>query len=146
MLVRDYMTEKVFTLRIDKKLFIAQEIMGWAHVRHVPVVDPEGRLVGIVSHRDLLNASISSISTRVTNLERDQHLWTISVEKVMRKDVRTISPDATVQEAARIMRREKVGCLPVVAQDELVGILTDYDLLRIVEHHRGLWGFQGSGL
>lgn len=133
MLVRDYMTEQVFTLRVDKKLFIAQEIMEWAHVRHVPVVDREGRVVGIVSHRDLLKASIASVSTRVANLERDQHLWTIPVENVMRKDVRTISPDATVQEAARIMRGEKISCLPVVAQDKLVGILTEYDLLRIVE-------------
>jgi CBS domain-containing membrane protein len=107
--------------------------MEWAHVRHVPVVDREGRVVGIVSHRDLLEASIASVSTRIANLERDQHLWTIPVENIMRKDVRTISPDATVQKAARIMRGEKIGCLPVVAQDKLVGILTEYDLLRIVE-------------
>ena len=133
MLVRDYMTKKVFTLRIDKKLFIAQEIMEWAHCRHVPVVDREGRVVGIVSHRDLLKASVSS-AAHVVNLERDQHLSTLPVESVMRTNVRTISPDATVQEAAKVMRDEKIGCLPVVAEDKLVGIITDYDFLRIVEH------------
>lgn len=98
-----------------------------------PLLTVRGEWSGIVSHRDLLKASIASVSTRVANLERDQDLWTIPVENVMRKDVRTISPDATVQEAARIMRGEKIGCLPVVAQDKLVGILTEYDLLRIVE-------------
>jgi predicted transcriptional regulator len=133
MLVRDYMTEQVFTLRSDKTLFVAQEIMGWAHVRHIPVVDREKRVVGMVSHRDILTASIASVSTSVANMERDQHLWTIPVEKVMKKDVRTISPEARIQEAARIMREEKIGCLAVVAQDKLVGILTEYDLLRIVE-------------
>ncbi len=54
MLVRDFMTKKVFTLQIDKKVFAAQQIMNWAHVRHIPVVDRERRLVGIVTHRDLL--------------------------------------------------------------------------------------------
>lgn len=133
MLVRDYMTEKVFTLRVDKMVFVAQEIMQWAHVRHVPVLDREGRIVGMVSHRDILKASIASVSTRIANLEKEQHLWTVPVEKVMHKEVKTISPDAPIQEAARVMRKEKIGCLPVVVQNKLVGILTEYDLLRIVE-------------
>ena len=77
--VRDYMTLKVFTLLSDKKLFIALDIMNWAHVRHVPVVDRAGRLVGLISHRDVLRASISALSTTVANLERDQHLWTIPI-------------------------------------------------------------------
>lgn len=61
MLVRDCMTKKVFSLPNDKKVFAAQQIMNWAHVRHIPVVDRDGRLVGIVTHRDLLGASISKI-------------------------------------------------------------------------------------
>lgn len=133
MLVRDYMTKKVFTLPADKKLFVAKQIMEWAHVRHVPVVDREGHVVGLVSHRDLLNASISSISTRIADVERSQHLWTIPAEKAMHRDVRTISPNAPIQDAARIMRTEKIGCLVVIEQGKLVGILTEYDLLRIVE-------------
>ena len=127
------MTEKVFTLLVDKKIFVAMDIMNWAHVRHVPVVDRAGLLHGIVSHRDVLEASISSISTSVANLERDQHLWSIPVESVMRTNVMTISPDASIQEAARLMREHKFGCLPVTEKGKLVGIITEYDLLEIVE-------------
>ncbi|MFQ5803491.1 MAG: CBS domain-containing protein [Candidatus Methylomirabilales bacterium] len=133
MLVRDYMTSKVFTIRVDKKLFVAQDIMDWAHVRHVPVVDREQRVVGIVSHRDLLHAAISFVKTDVAEVERKQYLGTVPIEKVMQTTVRTIGPDATVQEAAKLMRTSKIGCLPVVDQGKLVGIISEYDLLRIVE-------------
>lgn len=132
MLVRDYMTKDVFTLRVDKKLVIADELMKWAHVRHVPVVDQDGRLVGIVSHRDLLRASISSIETRVAAAEKRQHLSSVTVREVMQAQVQTISPDAPVQEAAKLMRERKIGCLPVVADGRLIGIITESDLLRIV--------------
>ena len=137
MLVRDCMTQKVSTLGADKKLFIASQIMDWAHIRHVPVVDPTGRVVGMVSHRDLLRASISSVESRVANVERNQHLTGISVQEVMRTNVKTISPDASVQEAARLMREHKIGCLPVVAEQRLVGIITEHDLLRVVEQLKG---------
>ena len=132
MLVRDYMTKDVFTLRVDKKLVIADELMKWAHVRHVPVVDQDGRLVGIVSHRDLLRASISSIETRVAAAEKRQHLSSVTVREVMQAQVQTISPDAPVQEAAKLMRERKIGCLPVVTDGRLIGIITESDLLRIV--------------
>ena len=132
MLVRDYMTKDVFTLRVDKKLVIADELMKWAHVRHVPVVDQDGRLVGIVSHRDLLRASISSIETRVAAAEKRQHLASVTVREVMQAQVQTISPDAPVQEAAKLMRERKIGCLPVVTDGRLIGIITESDLLRIV--------------
>ena len=62
MIVRDYMTKQVFTVRFDKKLLAVREIMNWAHVRHVPVVNASGAVVGIISHRDLLHAAISSVA------------------------------------------------------------------------------------
>ncbi|MEP6847735.1 MAG: CBS domain-containing protein [Acidobacteriota bacterium] len=135
--VSDYMTVKVFTLVAGKKLFIALDIMNWAHVRHVPVVDRAGRVVGLISHRDVLRASISALSTTVANLERDQHLWTIPIESVMSKDVQTIAPDADVRQAAKLMRESKIGCLPVVENEKLVGIITEYDLLRLAEEYGG---------
>lgn len=133
MRVCDYMTRQVFTIRFDKKLFAVQEIMKWGQVRHIPVVDQEQRLIGMVSHRDLLHASISMISTRLAELERQQHLWQIPVRKVMQTDVRTIAPDASIQKAARLMRTQKIGCLPVVSNGRLVGLISEYDLLQIVE-------------
>lgn len=134
MLVRDYMTQPVFTIRHDKKLIAVQEIMSWARVRHVPVVDRENRLVGVISHRDLLHASISSAAPRISRVDRLQHLGTIPIDQVMRTEVQTIGPDAPVQEAAKLMRASKIGCLPVVAEGRLVGIISEHDLLGIVEN------------
>jgi CBS domain-containing protein len=132
MLVRDCMTVQVFTIRSDKKLVAVREIMNWAHVRHVPVVDGHGKLIGIVSHRDLLHAAISS-AAEVSEVERTRHLWKVAIEPIMRTDVQTIGPDDPVSKAALLMRCSKIGCLPVVADGRLVGIITEYDLLGIVE-------------
>ena len=84
------MTWSVFTVREDKNLILVEEIMSWARIRHVPVVDAQNRLVGLISHGDLLRASISSVGTRIANEERRQHEWTIPVQKVMRTRVHTI--------------------------------------------------------
>jgi len=132
MLVRDYMTTKVFSIRFDKKLIAVREIMTWAHVRHVPVVNAEGELVGIISHRDLLSAAISSVSP-APEIERSRHLAEIPIIKVMRTDVQTIGPDEAVRKAAFQMRKLKIGCLPVIENGRLVGILTGFDLVGIVE-------------
>jgi CBS domain-containing membrane protein len=132
MLVRDYMSTQVFTIRNDKMLVAAREIMNWAHVRHVPVVDPSGTVVGIISHRDLLHAAISS-ATGVSEVERTRHLWKVPIEPIMRTEVQTIGPDDSVHKAAMLMRRSKIGCLPVVADGKMVGIITEHDLLGIVE-------------
>lgn len=133
MKVADCMMRKVFTLRDDKMLIVAKEIMEWAHVRHVPVVDAIGDLVGMVSQRDLLSASVASVGTRMTQEERRRHLWGIPLQKVMRKPVITIGPSDSIEMAARKMRLRKISCLPVVERRKLVGILSAHDLLRVVE-------------
>ena len=128
-----FMSKKVFTIQEDKKLIGAKEIMDWAHIRHVPVVNAKQEVVGMISHRDLLAASISSAGLKVSDEERNRQLGTIPLQSVMRSPVKTIDTTATIQEAARMMRSQKIGCLPVVERGKLVGILTDYDLLRVVE-------------
>lgn len=133
MRVRDIMTTKVFTIGTDKKAFVAKEIMEWAHVRHIPVVDSSNRVVGIISHRDILRASLSALSTKFAEAERRQHLAGAPALAIMHHPARTIGPDASVQEAAGMMRRFKFGCLPVVEEDRLVGIVTEYDILGLVE-------------
>ncbi len=132
MVVRNYMTSNVFTVRIDKKLLVARDIMEWAHIRHVPVVDSAQHLVGIISHRDLLHAAMSSIAD-AADVERTLHLGKIPIDRVMKTEVITIGPDASIQEAAALMRTKKIGCLPVVQGEKLVGIISEYDLLEIVE-------------
>ena len=131
--VRDIMTTKVFTIGADKKLFVAKEIMEWAHIRHIPVVDTSNRVVGIISHRDILRASLSALDTRFAAAERQQHLSGASALAIMHHPARTIAPDASVQEAAGLMRQFKIGCLPVVEEDRLIGIVTEYDILQLVE-------------
>ena len=133
MQVRDYMTTNVLTIRNDKKMFAVQEIMQWAHIRHLPVIDRDKKVVGIVSHRDLLQTSISTMSSRLADVERQQHLWEIPIEPVMHTPVYTISPEAPVQQAARYMVKFQIGCLPVVEHDKLIGIITEADLLHLVE-------------
>ncbi len=134
MKVCDFMTKKVFTLEKSKKIFIAKEIMEWAHIRHVPIVDSERKLVGIISHHDILKVSVASIETRIAKAEKNQHLWSIVVEDVMSPANYTINPEAHISEAAKLMRTHKIGCLPVVEDEFLVGIITAHDLLQVVEN------------
>jgi CBS domain-containing membrane protein len=129
--VRDHMTAKVFTIRMDKKLLAVEEIMGWAHIRHVPVVDEKGKLVGLVSQRDVLRATLSDLAS--TQVDRRNQLGHVTLAQVMRREVLTIGPDEDVQMAARLMRQHKYGCLPVVDDSRLVGIITEHDLLAVVE-------------
>ena len=133
MRVRDLMSSPVFTIRDDKHLRAVEEIMKWAHIRHVPVVDHAGRLVGIISHRDLLAAAVSPLAIKISQVERAQHLASSDVRTIMHQPKATIGPTEKVQDAARLMRVHKIGCLPVVEGDQLVGILTEADLLGIVE-------------
>lgn len=130
--VRNYMTTKLSTVRFDKKMIAIRELMEWAHVRHVPVVDHEGGLVGILSHRDLLRASISNCVEGASLAEERLQLAAIPIKKVMRTDVVTIAPDASIQEAAALMLKKNVGALPVVERGRLVGILSEADLLRLL--------------
>jgi len=129
--VRDHMTAKVFTIRMDKKLLAVDEIMGWAHIRHVPVVDEKGKLVGLLSQRDVLRSNLSDLAS--TQVDRRNQLGHVTLAQVMRRDVLTIGPGESVQSAARLMRKHKYGCLPVVEDGRLVGIITEHDLLAVVE-------------
>lgn len=124
--VRHLMTTKVATVAPDDDLALALQMMLWSSVRHLPVVD-DGRLVGIVSDHDLLPAR------RATELEA--HLRQ-RVREVMRRAVRTVHPEDDARAAAAVMTSARVHCLPVVAGDELVGVITSSDILA--EHGRPL--------
>ena len=126
--VKSVMHEKIVTVSADDSLDTVDDIMNLGHVRHLPVVKA-GELVGVVSQRDLLRASLSSISN-VGLDEKKAFLNSIRIKEIMSRRLVTIGPDGTVQEAAEIMADEKIGCLPVVEEGRLIGMITEKDLLH----------------
>jgi len=131
MLVRNIMTKDVFTLDESDMLTLAEDIMALGHIRHLPVVRGD-RLVGIVTQRDILRASLSTL---IRHKPEDKTAFSrgVVVSEIMTRDVITISPNATVNEAAEAMADRKIGCLPVVEEgDKLVGLVTETDILNHV--------------
>jgi CBS domain-containing protein len=133
--VRAIMQEKIVTISANESLSTVEDIMRLGRVRHMPVVSG-GKLVGVVSERDLLRASLSSLSSHRKN-ERKAFLYAIEIGRVMSQPPIVIGPDASIEQAARTMADAKIGCLPVVDGDELVGIVTETDVLRWVAEGRG---------
>lgn len=134
MLVRDVMTREVHTLRDDQRAVAAEDLMEAAHIRHVPVVDASGRLVGIVCPKDILKAAVAAVGTNLSAVDRRLRLAALPASKAMHQPVHVIRSGAHVQEAASLMRRLKVGCLPVVDDGQLVGVISSYDVLKLFEH------------
>ena len=123
------MKKKVITIRPDDPIRLAMELMYKNRIRQLPVV--EGRkVVGIITDRDLREASPSS-ATSLSVWEFKYLLEQVKVKDVMTHDVITVSPETSVEEAARIINENKIGGLPVVEKDVLVGIITESDLLDL---------------
>ncbi len=132
------MSTDLFTVKPDDLIDLAASVMDWRHIRHVPVEDEEGRLVGLVTHRGLLRMMIS---------RADSDTKPITVREIMVANPVTVSPSTSSLEAMEIMRSNRVGCLPVVEGDQLVGIVTSYDFLeataKLFQQHLALhekWG------
>jgi CBS domain-containing protein len=126
--VRDIMQRKFVTISAGDTLSTVEDIMTLGHVRHMPVVTA-GKLVGVVSERDLLRASLSTLNEFGT-AQRRAFLHVVEITRVMSAPPIVIDADQTVEEAANVMAEHKIGCLPVVDLDELVGMLTETDVLR----------------
>jgi len=129
-LVRDLMTKEVVTLQRNEQLSIADQVMTLGRIRHLPVLGEEGELVGVVSRRDLLHGALASV-LGYGSKGRHTLMNTILVKEVMTNDPMFIAPDTPLGEAARIMSKNKIGCLPVTQGDALVGILTEGDFVAL---------------
>ena len=127
MYVDRIMTRDVVQVAEDTRLPQLAALMRDRHIRHLPVVR-EGRLVGLVTSHDLERVSPSPITTLSVG-EANYLLGKLTAARVMRAQVITCAADTLVEEAARLLRQEKIGCLPVVENGKLVGILTHEDLL-----------------
>lgn len=119
--VEQFMSTDLFTVRPDDLVDLAASVMDWRHVRHVPVEDAKGHLVGLVTHRALLHL--------FSHGGRSQAEKPLTVKEIMKTDPLTVTPSTPTLEAMEMMQNNKVGCLPVVDDGRLVGILTSYDFL-----------------
>lgn len=127
--VSDIMREEFASLREDDRLDLADQVMKLGRVRHLPVLAPDGRLVGIVSSRDLLEASLTTVLS-FDAAARRSFLHSVAVAEVMRREVETVDPTTPLGVAASRMIRHKIGCLPVVRPDGvMVGLVTETDLM-----------------
>ncbi|RLD21284.1 MAG: CBS domain-containing protein [Bacteroidetes bacterium] len=131
--VGDFMTTDLFTVQQDDILDLVSEMMDWRKIRYTPVEDTKGRLIGLVSIRMILRSLIQSI---------DPGSRPRTVKEIMITEVVTISPNTTIVEAMDKMQERRIGCLPVVQDDELIGIITESDFLRITK--RLLQRLEGS--
>lgn len=131
MYVREYMTPNPVTITPDVSVPQALRIMRDNKVRRLPVLDGKGKLVGIVSDKDLLHASPSP-ATSLAVWEMHELLAKLKVEKVMARDVVTVSEDLPLEEAARIMVDRRIGGLPVMREQTLAGIITETDLFKVL--------------
>ena len=130
--VRDVMTADPTTLKRNDKLTLADDIMRLGRVRHLPVVDDDDQtVVGIVTQRDLFRDALAQALGYGRHAQR-KILDTLSVKDVMATEVVTASPEASLVEAAKILTERKIGCLPVVENGKLVGILTEGDFVALV--------------
>jgi len=127
--VRDLMTTNVFSLTPGDDLFAAQNLMDEHNVRHLPVVDDDMDLVGLVTTRDLLRAA-SPRDDELPLEMRAEHLHNETIAEWMTSEVATVEPDDDLTEAAQVLLENKFGCLPVVQGSRLAGILTEADFVR----------------
>jgi CBS domain-containing protein len=127
--VGQFMTTDLFTMRPDELVDLAASVMDWRHIRHVPVEDEQGRLVGLLSHRTLLRLLARGLPDGEP----------IAIREIMKADPVTVAPSTPTLEAIELMRTHRVGCLPVVEDGALVGIVTAQDFLvasaRLFEQH-----------
>ena len=128
--VSQYMNTDIFTVQPDDPVELVAELMGWERIRHVPVEDHKGRLVGLVSYRAILRF-LTNFAKHPTLAEDGTTPQSMPVSDLMRKDLITVMPDTPTLEAIALMRRHRIGCLPVVQDGHIVAILTEEDFVGI---------------
>jgi CBS domain-containing protein len=116
------MSTDLFTVQPGDLIDLAASVMDWRHIRHVPVEDEAGCLVGLITHRNLLRL--------VSSGSQEKSIKAITVREVMVPNPVTVTPSTPTLEAIRIMREQRIGCLLVVEDRQLLGIVTSYDFLE----------------
>ena len=131
LLAKEIMTKDVFTVMEDDSLLVLQEVMKWRAIRHVPVVDQQERIIGLLSHRDLLKLTVSALA-EIDLKEEEALLKRIPIAEVMGRKVWVVGPEIPIKYIAQEMVRQKIGCLPVVDEDQkILGIITEADFVKL---------------
>ncbi|WP_020571755.1 CBS domain-containing protein [Neolewinella persica] len=123
--VEEFMETDLFTVQEDDLLEMVANLMEWRKLRYLPVEDGKGHLTGLITTRKLLR-----YYTRKDRPDSPEAGF-VKVKDIMISDPKTIDPSTTIKEALQVMRGEKLGCLPVIKNQELVGIITEMDFLRV---------------
>jgi len=124
--VSQYMSTDIFTVRPDDPVELVADLMGWERIRHVPVEDHKGRLVGLVSYRGVLRHL-----SGVHKFPPQPGGASSPVSDIMKRELITVTPDTPTLEAISLMRRYRIGCLPVVQDGHIVAVLTEEDFVGI---------------
>ena len=125
--VSQYMTTDIITVQPDDPIELVSDLMTWERIRHVPVEDEKGRLVGMVSYRGVLR-----YLTGLTRYPPQPGSGTTPVSEIMKRELITVTPDTPTLEAIALMKKHRIGCLPVVQEGHIVAVLTEEDFVSIV--------------
>lgn len=128
--VLDLMSSEVVTLGRNDKLVVADDLMRLGRIRHLPIVDEQGLLAGIVSQRDLFLSGLVRALGYGSHAQRSA-LDCVLIKEAMKTDVVTVSPDTPLLDAARLMLEKKIGCLVVTRGKDIVGVLTESDFVKL---------------
>jgi len=129
------MSREVHTVKRNDELAIADELMKQKRVRHLPVLDEDGEVCAVVSQRDLFRGALLRALGYGSRAE-ELMLKQVAVKEAMSAEIQTTAPDTPVADAARVMIERKIGCLPVIENGRLVGIVTETDFVRLVAEGR----------
>jgi len=130
--IKDIMTSEVFVLHATQTLELVRSLMRIKHVRHVPIVEEDNTFVGLMTHRDLLAQTISHLA-EVDESEQEYLDRHIHIMNIMKTDVLTADPEMDVCQAISLLLENKYGCLPVIADGKLVGIVTEADFMKLTQ-------------
>lgn len=133
--VRDIMNREVQTVRRNDQLAVADQLMKQARIRHLPVLEEDESVCAVVSQRDLFRGALLRALGYGGRAEETM-LRQVAVKEAMSAELYTADPDMSVAAAAQLMIEKKVGCLPVVNGDKLVGIVTETDFVKLIAENR----------
>ncbi|MUM78313.1 CBS domain-containing protein [Pseudodesulfovibrio sp. F-1] len=128
--VKDLMTAPVFSLRETDSLQSARALMDLQRIRHIPIVTVDNIFTGLVTNRDVLAATVSGLAEMDPETQREIDAG-IPIREIMRTDIKTVDENSSLKVAAQTLLNHKYGCLPVVHDGQLRGILTEADFLRL---------------